>query len=101
MHAPPGRDNMAGGLGTLTVVRPHSKNRAVLPQTARATRVAVGIVLLVIGGILALPLVPGPGVLVMFGGLTVLSNEFAWARRLRERLLGMLPHLGKGTSDGG
>jgi len=55
----------------------------------------------VIGGILALPLVPGPGLLVMFGGLTVLSTEFAWAGRLRERLRGMLPHRGKRAPDGG
>jgi uncharacterized membrane protein HdeD (DUF308 family) len=101
MHAPPGRDNMAGGLGTLTVARPHSKNRAVLPHPARASRIALGIALLIIGGILALPLVPGPGVLVMFGGLTVLSGEFAWARRLRERLRGMFPHLGKRAPHGG
>jgi len=73
----------------------------VLPHTARATRIALGIALLVIGGILALPLVPGPGLLVMFGGLTVLSTEFAWAGRLRERLRGMLPHRGKRAPDGG
>jgi Putative transmembrane protein (PGPGW) len=101
MHAPPGRDNMAGGLGTLTVARPHSKNRAVLPHPARASRIALGIALLIIGGILALPLVPGPGVLVMFGGLTVLSSEFAWARRLRERLRGLFPHHTKRAPDGG
>jgi Putative transmembrane protein (PGPGW) len=85
----------------LTVARPHSKNRAVLPHTLRATRIALGIALLVLGGILALPLVPGPGLLVMFGGLTVLSSEFAWARRLRERLRGMFPHRGRRAPHGG
>ena len=43
----------------------------------------LGIALVLVGFILALPLVPGPGLLVMFVGLTVLSTEFEWARRLR------------------
>jgi uncharacterized protein (TIGR02611 family) len=54
-----------------------------LRQTIRASRVVVGLVLVCVGAILALPLVPGPGVLVMLVGLTVLSGEFEWARRLR------------------
>ncbi len=57
-----------------------------LQHTVRASRIAVGVGLLIVGGILSLPLVPGPGLLVMFGGLTVLSGEFEWARRLRERM---------------
>ncbi len=54
-----------------------------LRHTIRASRVVLGLVLLLVGAILALPLVPGPGALVMFVGLTVLSAEFVWARRLR------------------
>jgi hypothetical protein len=60
-----------------------------LRHTIRASRVAVGLALIVVGLVLALPLVPGPGVLVMLVGLTVLSTEFEWARRLRDRLHGM------------
>ena len=60
-----------------------------LRHTIRASRVAVGLALVVVGLVLALPLVPGPGVLVMLVGLTVLSTEFEWARRLRDRLHGM------------
>jgi hypothetical protein len=60
-----------------------------LRHTIRASRVAVGLALIVVGMVLALPLVPGPGVLVMLVGLTVLSTEFEWARRLRDRLHGM------------
>jgi len=37
-----------------------------------------------VGVVLALPLVPGPGIPVIFVGLTVLSAEFVWARRLRD-----------------
>jgi uncharacterized protein (TIGR02611 family) len=55
-----------------------------LRHTIRVSRVVLGLVLLLVGAILALPLVPGPGVLVMFVGLTVLSAEFVWARRLRD-----------------
>jgi hypothetical protein len=59
-----------------------------LRHTVRATRLAFGIALVLVGAVLSLPLVPGPGLLFIFGGLTVLSSEFAWARRLRDQLRG-------------
>ena len=55
-----------------------------LRHTIRASRMVLGLVLVVVGLILALPLVPGPGLVVIFVGLTVLSTEFEWARRLRD-----------------
>lgn len=58
---------------------------SMLKQSVRIGRVVVGCVLLVGGAILSLPLVPGPGVLLVVAGLSVLSHEFEWARRLRER----------------
>lgn len=57
-----------------------------LQHTVRATRIVIGIVLIVLGILLSLPLVPGPGLLLVFGGLTVLSTEFEWARRWRTHL---------------
>ena len=57
-----------------------------LRHTIRASRVVLGVALVVVGLVLALPLVPGPGLVVVFVGLTVLSAEFEWARRLRNRL---------------
>jgi uncharacterized protein (TIGR02611 family) len=57
-----------------------------LRHTIRASRIVIGVALVLIGIVLALPLVPGPGVLVIFVGLSVLSAEFEWARRLRDRL---------------
>ena len=57
-----------------------------LQQTKRATRIVIGIVLIVLGIVLSLPLVPGPGLLLVFGGLTVLSTEFEWARRWKTYL---------------
>jgi hypothetical protein len=52
-------------------------------RTAR--RVALEAIgwLLVVGGIAALVL-PGPGLLMLFGGMAILSQQYAWAeRRLR------------------
>ncbi|HXJ32580.1 MAG TPA: PGPGW domain-containing protein [Candidatus Eisenbacteria bacterium] len=54
-----------------------------LKHTVRAGRVVVGLVLLIVGCILSLPLVPGPGLLLVVVALSVLSHEFEWARRLR------------------
>ena len=55
------------------------KNRA-MNHVYRVTVAAVGLVIIVIG-IILLPL-PGPGWLVIFAGLFVLSTEFEWADRL-------------------
>ena len=55
-----------------------------LHHTKRVARVIVGLVLVALGVVLALPGVPGPGLLVVLGGLTVLSGEFDWARRARD-----------------
>ena len=57
-----------------------------LQHTLRASRIVVGIGLLASGAILSLPFVPGPGFLLVFGGLGLLSNEFEWARRRREQM---------------
>ena len=55
-----------------------------LKHTVRVGRVVVGLILLVLGVILSLPFVPGPGVLLFVVGLGFLSHEFEWARRLRD-----------------
>ena len=44
-----------------------------------------GVAVLVVGFILSLPLVPGPGILVMLAGLAILATEYEWARRLLTR----------------
>ncbi|HXG32608.1 MAG TPA: PGPGW domain-containing protein [Bryobacteraceae bacterium] len=48
----------------------------------RLIRLTVGFALLVIGFILSLPLVPGPGIALMILGLVILSEHVPWARRL-------------------
>ena len=71
-----------------------------LRQTKRVGRVVVGLILLALGVVLALPGIPGPGVLVLLGGLTVLSAEFDWARRARDALRQMFSRVIR-RSDGG
>jgi tellurite resistance protein TerC len=43
------------------------------------TVIAIGVLLLVL---------PGPGLLVIAGGISILALEFAWARRLMHRMKG-------------
>lgn len=45
-------------------------------------KILSGFALLLIGAILALPLVPGPGIPIMILGLVILSEHFPWARRI-------------------
>jgi uncharacterized protein (TIGR02611 family) len=54
-----------------------------LKHTVRVGRIVVGSVLMLLGAVLSLPLVPGPGLLLVVIGLGFLSHEFEWARRLR------------------
>jgi uncharacterized protein (TIGR02611 family) len=53
-----------------------------------AKRVAItiaGFALILAGLVLSLPGIPGPGILVIIGGLAVLATEYAWARRVLDR----------------
>lgn len=44
-------------------------------------RIAAGFALIVVGLILALPGVPGPGLAIAVMGLVILADHFTWARR--------------------
>ena len=57
--------------------------RARLPGGWVAWRVSVALVglIVVVAGIILLPL-PGPGWLIVFGGIAIWATEFAWAKRL-------------------
>ncbi|GAB2908524.1 TIGR02611 family protein [Nonomuraea fastidiosa] len=52
---------------------------------ALTLKIVVGLVgtVMVVGGLIMVPF-PGPGWLVVFAGLAVLSTEFHWARKLLE-----------------
>ena len=52
----------------------------------RIGRISAGVMLLIAGIILAIPGVPGPGLLVIFAGLSVLAIDFVWAHRLKKQI---------------
>ncbi len=66
---------------------------------ARVGVVALGFALLVLGVIL-IPL-PGPGIVVIAGGLFLLALEFSWAERLLVRTLERLRQAREAGSDAG
>ncbi len=56
----------------------------VIKKTARKAGVGAAGVATIAVGVALIPL-PGPGTLVVFGGLTMLGSEFPKARRLADR----------------
>jgi uncharacterized protein (TIGR02611 family) len=55
-----------------------------LRQAKRLVRIVVGFTLLIVGVLLLV--LPGPGWVTIFFGLALLAAEFAWARKLLDRL---------------
>ena len=49
--------------------------------TFKYLRMFTGLAVLLVGLILALPMVPGPGIPVIILGLVLLSDHFTWAKR--------------------
>ena len=62
-----------------------------LRQAKRVIKIVVGFTLLLIG--IVLLVLPGPGWLTIFLGLALLAAEFAWAKRLLERLKNTANHV--------
>ena len=58
-----------------------------LQATIRIGRLVVGLVLMLGGAVLSVPGIPGPGLLLVVGGLALLGREFHWARRANEWLI--------------
>jgi hypothetical protein len=52
-----------------------------LAGSLKYIRLIAGFAALFVGAILALPLVPGPGIPLMLLGLMLLSDHFVWAKR--------------------
>jgi putative transmembrane protein PGPGW len=52
-----------------------------IATTFRCIRILTGGVILILGVILALPFVPGPGIPLIILGLVLLSDHFKWAKR--------------------
>jgi uncharacterized protein (TIGR02611 family) len=53
----------------------------------RVAIVVVGVLIVIAGGVLSAPGVPGPGIAVILIGLGFLALEFDWAERLLERAI--------------
>lgn len=68
-----------------------------IEHTIRIGRVVLGILLLVAG--VAMLVLPGPGILAIFLGITFLAHEFHWARRVQNWMKNRYEHL-KGRLDG-
>src|SRR5437773_9665331 len=60
--------------------------KRLLEHTKRIIRITGGIVVIVVGIILSVPGVPGPGLLVIFAGLSILAVDFVWAHRLKTKM---------------
>ena len=56
-----------------------------LQMAKRVILVVVGFTILLLGVVMAIPGVPGPGFLTILAGLSILAVEFVWARKLLER----------------
>lgn len=52
----------------------------------RIIRIAGGTAVLLVGLVLMIPGVPGPGFVFVFIGLSILAVDFGWAHRLKFRL---------------
>jgi len=52
----------------------------------QVTIAAAGSVLILVGVVLSIPFVPGPGFLLIAAGIAVLAREFHWAKRLVIRM---------------
>lgn len=52
----------------------------------RILRITAGFVLLLLGAIMMLPGIPGPGFLLVLAGLGILAIDFVWAHRLKTHL---------------
>ncbi|MBI2059318.1 MAG: hypothetical protein HYT87_06045 [Nitrospirae bacterium] len=61
-------------------------------RVLRSTAVAGGFILTAMG--LVFLFLPGPGLLLLFLGLTLLGTEFIWARRILEKVKGQGKRLG-------
>jgi len=60
--------------------------KRVVHHAKRVIRITAGIVIVITGLIMSIPGVPGPGLLVVFAGLSILAIDFVWAHRLKTKL---------------
>ncbi len=71
----------------LVKLRERKERHKQRPMLLRIAIVIVGVLIVLAGGALSLPGVPGPGIAVIVIGLGFLALEFDWAERLLERAI--------------
>lgn len=79
-------------------VRARKERHKARSRFYRAGVVGAGSSLILVGFLLSLPGVPGPGLLVVAIGLALLALEFDRAERLLDRILERLERMGEATS---
>jgi uncharacterized protein (TIGR02611 family) len=79
----------------IAFVRRHRERHRERNRVLRIAVATLGFLVILAGLVLSLPLVPGPGVLVIALGLAILALEFAWAERLLERAVNELERAGQ------
>jgi uncharacterized protein (TIGR02611 family) len=57
-----------------------------LKVARRVVLIVVGFTLLLAGIVMSVPLVPGPGLVLVIAALAILAVEFVWARQLLARV---------------
>ena len=70
--------------GALMSLEAHNPSSDLLRDARKVVVAVVGFTVLAVG--IALIVLPGPAVIVIPAGLTILGTEFVWARRLLRRL---------------
>ncbi len=71
----------------LVKLRERKERHKQRPLLLRIAIVIVGVLIVLAGGALSAPGVPGPGIAVILIGLGFLALEFDWAERLLERAI--------------
>ena len=78
--------------------RPTGNGEALYRLARRVIIFVLGMSVLLVGIIMTVPFVPGPGIIVIPLALAILATEFVWARRildsLKKRLLKRAPPAG-------
>ena len=82
MNEPPAPNQPVPALGVTRPDEVGSRRRVV--RHARRTAVFIAGWAVVLAGVSML-ILPGPGLLVVVAGLSILAVEFAWARRMRDQ----------------
>lgn len=84
---------MQHALGRLHIVRSGMDSGSMLVLIKRLVRWAVALTLIVLGLVLSVPGIPGPGLLVILIGIFVLLPESRWLRKKYSALKRRYPRL--------